>query len=117
MGPFKDGWTEADVEAVLARANPDELLYVPIIVSLTPPDADWSFTICKRLATHEDARVRANAMLAFGHLARMCARLDDSARALLAAALDDPDQNVRFNANDASHDINHFLGWGLRTLD
>lgn len=117
MGPFADGWDEAKVEAVLNRGDPDELLYVPIVVSLDPPGCDWSFNICRRLATHTDPRVRGNAILGFGHLARTCGQLERNIGPLIEAALEDPDQYVRGHANDAAHDINHFLGWGLRTLD
>ena len=76
MGPFRDGWTEADIEAVLANGEPQELLYVPIVVSLDPPDWAWSQAICVRLAGHPDANVRGNAILGFGHLARVCGKLD-----------------------------------------
>jgi len=117
MNPFADGWNEAKVEAVLSRGDPGELLHVPIVIALDPPECAWSFAICLHLAAHNDARVRANALLSFGHLARTCGALDQAARPLIEAALDDPDENVRFKANDAAHDINHFLGWGLRTLD
>jgi hypothetical protein len=118
MGPFQDGWDEAKVEAVLVRGDADELLFVPIVVSLEPPDCDWSFKICCDLAAHADPRVRANAILGFGHLARMCGAVDEAkVRPLIEAALTDPEQEVRFKANDAAHDINHFLGWSLPTLD
>ncbi len=117
MNPFADGWDEAKVEAVLARGLAEELLHVPIVVSLDPPDCAWSFAICLRLAAHDDDRVRANALLSFGHLARTCGALDQAARPLIEAALSDANEDVRFRANDAAHDINHFLGWGLRTLD
>lgn len=117
MGPFADGWDEAKVEAVIARGDPGELLYVPIVVSLDPPDCAWSFNICRTLAAHADPRVRANAILGFGHLARMCGDLERDIAPLIETALDDPEWDVRAKANDAAHDINHFLGWKLRTLD
>ncbi|MGE0596645.1 MAG: hypothetical protein AB7P07_09765 [Hyphomonadaceae bacterium] len=117
MGPFENGWDEAKVEAVLARADPDELLFVPIVVSLDPPDCAWSFAICRQLAGHEDWRVRANAILGFGHLARTCGALETGIAPLIETALEDPQWEVRAKANDAAHDINHFLGWSLRTLD
>lgn len=117
MGPFADGWDEAKVETVLARGDPDELLYAPIVVSLDPPDCAWSFAICKGLATHADARVRANAILGFGHLARTCGALARDIGPLIEAAQSDPEWEVRAKANDAAHDINHFLGWSLKTLD
>jgi hypothetical protein len=34
VGPFDAGWTEEDVDAVLRRNDPDELLYVPIVVGM-----------------------------------------------------------------------------------
>lgn len=117
MGPFKDGWDEAQVEAVLARGEPDELLYAPIVVSLDPPDCAWALGICKRLAAHADARVRGNAILGFGHLARVCRALDHDVAPIVEAALRDPDPVVRGKAGDAASDINHFLGWSLPTLD
>ena len=88
MGPFRDGWTEADIEAVLANGEPQELLYVPIVVSLDPPDWAWSQAICVRLAGHPDANVRGNAILGFGHLARVCGKLDEAVvRPLIESAL------------------------------
>ena len=117
MGPFADGWDEAKVEAVLARGDADELLYVPIVVSLEPPDCAWAFNICKKLATHPDPRVRGNAILSFGHLARTCGALERDIGALIEAAHDDPDEYVRGQAYDAACDANHFLGWTLRVPD
>jgi len=35
--PFRDGWLQSDVEAVIVRDNPRELLYVPIVVSMHSP--------------------------------------------------------------------------------
>lgn len=117
MGPFADGWDEAKVEAVLARGDADELLYVPIVVSLEPPDCAWSLAICKRLVAHSDPRVRGNAFLGLGHLARMCGKMETEIGPLIEAAQSDPEWEVRAKANDAAHDINHFLGWKLKTLD
>ena len=49
-GPFNDGWTIADVNAVLERADPIELLYVPITVSMNSPDCGWSQSVQVRWA-------------------------------------------------------------------
>ena len=112
MGPFRDGWTEADVEAVLANGEPQELLYVPIVVSLDPPDWAWSQAICVRLAGHPDANVRGNAILGFAHLARVCGKLDEAVvRPLIESALRDDHPLVRGRASDAADDAAHFLGW------
>jgi hypothetical protein len=112
MGPFRDGWTPAEVEAVLLRADPEELLYVPVVVSLTPPDCAWAEALCVRLATHPDARVRANAILSFGHLARVVGHLDRVVVApIIERAFADPSAEVRGKAGDAADDIRQFLGW------
>ena len=111
MGPFKDGWTIEDVEDVIARGVPEDLLYVPIVVSMNPPDCSWSESICVSLAAHADSNVRGNAVLGLGHLARTCRKLD-LARALpiIAAALKDENVHVRGQAHDAAGDIKHYLG-------
>src|SRR5688572_10129212 len=112
MGPFKDGWTEADVEVVLNCGDPSELLYVPIVVSLDPPDCVWAEAICIRLARHPHANVRGNAVLGFGHLARICGRLNEAVvKPLIIAGLNDPDAYVRGQAANAADDAGSFLGW------
>jgi hypothetical protein len=114
MGHFRDGWTIEDVQAVLDRADPQELLYVPITVSLDPPDCRWSESTCLRLSSHPDEQVRANAVLGFGHLARTCGRLDEEVvRPIIEAGLRDASAVVRDHAGSAADDVTHFLGWRL----
>jgi hypothetical protein len=111
MGPFRDGWTEADVEAVLARGDPEELLHVPIVVSLSPPDCSWAEGVCVRLASHPHPAVRANAVLGLGHLARVCRRVDEAAvRPVIDRALADADAAVRGKAQDAADDLEWYVG-------
>lgn len=111
MGPFRDGWTEQDVEAVIARGLPDEILYVPIVITMDPPDLDWSEAICLALARHPHFNVRGNAVLGFGHLARTCRRLNVAAVVpVIAAALRDEHEYVRGHAEDAAGDLMHYLG-------
>ncbi len=112
MGPFRDGWTMADVDAVLARGDAGDLLYVPIVISMDPIDCARSQEICLMLAGHCDTRVRANAILGLGHLARTCRALDASrVRPLLARAQNDPDAAVRCNVETVRGDLRQFLGW------
>jgi len=33
MGPFKGGWAVQDAQDAIKKNDPDELLYVPVIVS------------------------------------------------------------------------------------
>ena len=60
----------ADVIAAIKRDDPDELLYVPVAVSLNAPELAWAIAICTRLASHDHPLVRGNAVLGFGRLAR-----------------------------------------------
>jgi hypothetical protein len=104
----------AEADAAIARDRPDELLHVPIRVSLDPPDCVWAQDVCVRLAAHPHPNVRGNAVLGFGHLARTCGALDEAVvRPLLEAAMRDPDEYVRGQADAAAGDVAHFLGWRI----
>lgn len=117
MGPFKQGWTEADIEAVLAAGNPDELIYVPIVIGMNAPDCDraWAEEICRSLSSHQHFNVRGNAVLGFGHIARTCRALNLAVAApIIAHALNDPDDFVRGQAECAAEDIQTYLNVSLR---
>ena len=112
MGPFKAGWTKEYAEDIIARGDPQDMLYVPIVVSLDPPDLEWAQGICIRLSSHEHEDVRANAVHGFGHLARICGELDEArVRPIIEAALNDPSDIVRAAAGDAASDTGMFLDW------
>jgi hypothetical protein len=112
MGPFKPGWTEAEVEAILAIGNPEDLLYAPIVVGMSAPGCDraWAEGICSRLAEHSNFNVRGNAVLGFGHIARTCRALNLSvAVPIISQALNDPHEFVRGQAECAAEDIQTYL--------
>ena len=111
---FLDNWTKADIEAVIARNDPAELVYVPVAVSMDPPDdGPWAEGVCLALAEHADAQVRANSILGFGHLARVLRAIHDApaVRAAVERALADPDKRIAGQADAAADDLSHFLGW------
>lgn len=117
MGPFTDGWTEAEVEYVLQRGDPAELRYVPIVVGMGAADVDpqWAEDICLGLVGHPDETVRGNAVLGFGHIARTCRRLEVARVApRIRAALADPSEYVRGQAEAAAGDLKVFLGVDVR---
>lgn len=101
-----------EVEAALARDEPDELLRVVLAAALYADDGAWAEDVCLRLAAHPHPDVRGNAVLGLGHIARIHGRLE-AARALPAieAALADADDFVRGQADAAAGDVEHFLGW------
>jgi len=92
------------------------LLYVPLVVSMEPPDCAWAQEVCLSLAAHEHFYVRGNAILGFGHLARTCGQLDLArVMPLVSAALSDKNDFVRSHAEDAADDIEHFLRVRVRS--
>ena len=113
--PFADGWTQDDMEAAIERNVPEELLYVPVWVSMDPPDCTWAEAICVQLASHNHTQVRANAILGFGHLARTCRKLNlEVVKPILLSALNDTEEAIRTQADDAIDDVEHYLSCTIR---
>ena len=113
--PFKDGWTIDEMEEAIKKNNPEELLYVPIWITMDPPDCEWACNICVKLSTHENFNVRGNAILGFGHLARTCGKLEEEiVKPIIEAALNDKNEYVRGQAQDAVSDIEQYLKWELK---
>lgn len=113
MGPFFTAWTEDDVEIVIARGDPEELLYVPIVVGMNSDDCEpgWAEKICLQLASHPHFNVRGNAVLGLGHIARTCRALNlELAVPVIAVALHDPHDFVRGHAFTAAENLNTYLG-------
>lgn len=107
------------IDEALARNNPDELLYIPITLSMDPPEDDfpgYAERICRALAVHDHPNVRGNAILGFGHLARTAGIMwkPNDVRALVEAGLSDADPYVRGQAEAAAGDLRHFLKWNLK---
>jgi hypothetical protein len=112
MGPFKSGWTEVDVEDVVRRGDPSELLYVPIVVGMNAAECEqsWAEAICLKLTDHPDFNVRGNALLGLGHIARVCGGLlSDRAIPAIATGLKDANAYVRDQAESAACDLEMFL--------
>jgi hypothetical protein len=107
------------ITAAIARDDPQELLHIPIALALNPPEElrpGYAERVCLQLAAHRDARVRGNALLGFGHLARTAGVIRESALVARAveAGLIDPDPAVSGQAEAAADDLEHFLGWTLK---
>lgn len=113
MGPFADGWSREQVEEVIARDEPEEVLYAPIVVGLNALDCgrEWAEGVCVRLANHAHFNVRGNAILGLAHIARTCGALNtEVAVELVSRALEDPHEFVRSHASSAAADLEHYLG-------
>src|SRR6185503_13289692 len=80
----------AEVEAAILRNKPIELSTAVLSAALYADSAEWAQGVCERLATHPNENVRGNAILGFGHVARINGRLTESrVRPLIEAGLRD----------------------------
>jgi hypothetical protein len=108
-------FTRDDVEAAIARNDPDELQFVPITVALSSPELALAQEVCLKLCTHDHLKVRGNAIMSLGHLARRFRSLDeDKVRPLLESALNDKDEYVKMLAKSAADEIHQFLHWQIK---
>ena len=108
-----DPMSREEVDAALARGEPEELLRVVLAVALHSEDGPWASALCMQLAGHEHFNVRGNAILGLGHLARRFRRLDPAARDVIENGLRDKHDYVRGQAESAADDSQHFLQWKI----
>src|SRR5215211_3117878 len=101
-----------EVESAISGNDADELPYAVLSAALYSDDPTWAEDVCLRLAEHEHANVRGNAILGFGHIARIHRRLDERrAKPVLEAALRDESDYVKGQADAAADDVESFLKW------
>jgi hypothetical protein len=116
MIKFQDleSFTTEDIEAAVARNSPDELPLVPITAALLSPDPGNVTAVCIHLTAHEDPKVRGNAIVSIGHLARRFRDLDEMrVKPVIENALHDQDEFVRSSAGSAADEIHQFLHWTI----
>jgi hypothetical protein len=94
-----------------ARANDLDALREMIVgVALHEEDLEIAQSLCRRFSVHDDEIVRGNAILGFGHLARLSRDVCHEASAIVAKGLRDESEYVRGQAYPAASDLRHFLG-------
>jgi len=113
--PKYDG-AQVLAEAIKAN-NPDVLRSMIIAAALYEDDFVTVYDACVQLSSHADEIVRGNAILGFGHLARLFGRLGDEAPSIVKEGLIDTSAYVRGQAYAASGDLQNFLGIELRGPD
>ncbi len=107
-------FTESDVKAALKRNDVDELQFVSLTIALASSDRTSAQDTCLILSSHSDNKVRGNAVMSLGHLARRFRQLDEAAvKPVIEAALQDADDSVRSHAKSAADEIYQFLGWKI----
>jgi HEAT repeat protein len=109
-----DNFTNDDIADALTRNDPDELQFVALTVALEATDLAAAQPVCIRLCSHHDRRVKGNAMVSLGHLARRFRALDEpSVKPLIECGLQDADEYVRTSAKSAADEIHQFLHWTI----
>ena len=108
-------WSDAEIQDVIRRGEPSELMYVPLVVSMNPPSRVYAEQICLRFSSHPDPNVRACALEGFGHIARLYGSLNKRlVEPVIESARCDADEGVRGKAEEAADDIEWFCGWVFR---
>jgi hypothetical protein len=105
-------WSREAVEQVLRDNDTEALLRAVIAVSMH--DEDWRYAqgLCVRLSLHPHFNVRGNAVLGFGHIARVHGQLDRAVvPPVIQAALRDESDYVRGQAHSAMDGTAFFLEW------
>jgi hypothetical protein len=106
--------TEKDVNAALYRNDPEELQIASLTLALSDLDFNFTQTVCIRLCSSENSKVRGNALVSLGHLARRFRQLEEQAvKPIIEAALQDTDGYVRMSAKSAADEIHQFLHWQM----
>jgi len=103
---------KTEIEAAILRDDSDELVYAVLSAALYAEDADWAEDVCVRLVAHEHENVRGNAILSFGHIARIHGKLTETkVKPLIESAFEDRSAFVRDHADSAKDDTKMFLHW------
>lgn len=101
-----------DVDRAVREDKTELLLRAAIAVSMHDDDPCYAQDLCVRLSKHPHFNVRGNAILGFGHIARVHRRLDrEVVQPIIQAALRDADAYVRGQAVCALDDTSFFLNW------
>ncbi len=107
-------FTASDIDAAIERNDPHELQLVSVTVALACPDQPAAQDACLKLSRHTHHKVRGNAIMSLGHLARRFRTLDEGAvKPLIETALRDGDEYVSTRAKSAADEIHQFLGWSI----
>jgi hypothetical protein len=99
----------------IERDDVERLQAMIVAAALYEQDLAVVQAACMKLSAHRDEIVRGNALLGFGHLARIFGELEDRAVALVADGLRDRSAYVRGQAHAAAGDLKHFLGVDVRS--
>lgn len=104
--------THEQAEAIVRSGDAHALSRVAVSIAIADDDLDWSAAFLLSLIAHDNANVRGNTLLGFGHLARRFRAVPSTASvaAAITAGLADSDAFVRGQADAAADDFQQFVG-------
>ncbi|OWA33013.1 hypothetical protein B9G55_23970 [Saccharibacillus sp. O16] len=106
-------YNDQEIKEILERQVIEELILLPLSVGLYLHNWRVAQNLCLKLAQHDHAHVRANAILGLAHIARTEGELDKRlVKPIVLKELKD-NQEHRGTIIDAISDINLFLNWNL----
>jgi hypothetical protein len=103
-----------EIKRIIIRNDPEELIYMVVSVGLFEEDYDFAYKIVFKLSCHPDHKVRGNAILCFGYLARRFRKLpEEQVKPIIELALKEKKGFIYDQAWAAATDIQEFLGWPI----
>ena len=106
--------TVQEVHNAIKRNDPDELQFVSLTLALSDLDVQFTESVCIQLCSSTSSRVRSNALVSLGHLARRFRSLDEGVvKPVIEKALIDMNEEVRLSAKSAADEIHQFLHWHM----
>lgn len=105
--------SDIEINNILQKGDLEELIRLPL--SVGEYHINWKYTqdLCVRLSNHENARVRANAVLGFAYIARTKGMLEKHiVKPIILKELRENKDN-QWRIIDAIDDINLFMKWNI----
>lgn len=111
--------SDTEINHILEKGDIDELMRLPLSVGLYHRSWKFAQNLCVRLSDHENAEIRANAVLGFSYIARTKGILEK--QIVLPIVLRELEENEEYHwaIVEAVDDINIFMKWkiGIRKSD
>ena len=100
-------------QALWAAIARDDVAYLQsgiVAAALNEADYEAAHSMCVALSGHRDEYVRGNAILGFGHLARLFGKVSPGDENIIRTGFTDASGHVRGHARSAADDIRMFAG-------
>lgn len=110
--PLED-LSEMEINSILEKGDLNELIRLPLSVGANHYNWKYAQELCAQLCNHENATIRANAVLGFAYIARTKGMLEK--HIVKPLILKELRQNKEFEWRviDAINDINYFMKWNI----